>query len=193
MPIESDETAAPGAAAPAPSPIGSLVARRAIYSRNGVAWASARAWRHGSKAGDVQALKAAKRNVDQAVIDGAATELAALARLLFGPLQGWAVSTVAVGHSRRPDSFAVRLAQAAAAALVLPFEKMFADRFVEGVSHPKEFSKLPPLSRLVAPAIPVLLVDDVATSGWHIEEAVSNLRSCGVACFAMSWISGSVK
>ena len=53
--------------------------------------------------------------------------------------------------------------------------------------------KLPPLQRLVTPASNVLLIDDVATSGWPIEEAVKNLRNCGVAWFAASWISGTVK
>ena len=113
--------------------------------------------------------------------------------MLFGPLRGWTVSTVAVDHSRRPDSFAVRLAQGVAAELDLRFAKIFADRFVAGVSHPKEFSKLPPLQRAVDPTEPVLLVDDVATSGWHLEEAITNLRGCGIACLAVTWISGTIR
>ena len=174
------------------SPIGSLVARRAVYSRKAVAWISARAWRTDMIPSDVRALKAAKQNVDPVVIARAALEVAALAKMLFGALPGFMVSTVAVGHSRRPDSFSVRLAAAGAKRLELPFEKLFADRHVSGVSHPKELKKLPPLQRLTTPTANVLLVDDVATSGWHIEEAVNDLRGCGVACFAVSWISGTV-
>jgi hypothetical protein len=173
-------------------PIGSLVARRAVYSRNAVAWISARAWRTDMKPRDVRALKAAEQNVDPVVIARAAIEVADLAKMLFAPLPGFMVSTVAVGHSRRPDSFSVRLAAAVAKRLELPFEKLFADRYVSGVSHPKELKKLPPLQRLVTPTANVLLVDDVATSGWHIEDAAHNLRGCGVAYFAVSWISGTV-
>jgi len=38
---------------------------------------------------------------------------------------------------------------------------------------------------LALPATPVLLTDDVATSGWHLEEAVTNLRAGGAMCIAM--------
>ncbi|WKA31589.1 hypothetical protein [Bradyrhizobium roseum] len=145
------------------------------------------------KQSDIRALRTAKQNVDEGVIAGAATEVAELVGALFGPLNSWLVSTVAVGHSRRPDSFAVRLAAAVALELRLPFDKIFADRFVDGVSHPKEFRKLPALQRVLDPQSPVLLIDDVATSGWHIEEAVNSLRAFGVGCFAVCWISGTLK
>ncbi|BCH32623.1 hypothetical protein MesoLjLc_45530 [Mesorhizobium sp. L-8-10] len=180
-------------AAPPASPLGSLVSRRAIYTRNGVAWLSVRAWSHKARQHDIAVMRAAKRALDPQVIAGAADELAHFAGLCLGPLPGWLVSTVAVGHSRRPDSFAVRLAEGVAERLGMPFEKIFADRFVEGVSHPKEFSKLPPLERLAEPNRPVLLIDDVATSGWHIEEALTDIRRAGVPALALAWISGTVK
>lgn len=173
-------------------PFGSLAARRAIYSRNSVAWISLRSWRKDAKRRDIRALKVAKETVDPVVITGAAAEVADLVKLLLGGAPGFTVSTVAVGHSRRPDSFAVRMAEAAAAELDLPFVKIFADRFVKGVSHPKELKKLRPLERLALPATPVLLVDDVATSGWHLEEAVTHLRAAGVPCLAIAWISGTI-
>lgn len=172
--------------------LGSLAARRAIYSRNSVAWISLRSWRKDVKRRDIRALKLAKEAVDPVVIAGAAAEVAGLVKLLLGGAPGFTVSTVAVGHSRRPDSFAVRMAEAAAAELELPFVKIFADRFVNGVSHPKELKKLRPLERLALPATPVLLVDDVASSGWHLEEAVTNLRAAGVTCLAIAWISGTI-
>lgn len=180
-------------AASTPNPLGGLVARRAYYARNGVIWSSVRAWRSDVKRQDVAALRAAKAAVDDATIASAAVEIAAFLRSLFGNLRGWTVSTVAVGHSRRPDSFAVRLAARVAIELDLEFAKIFADRFVSGVSHPKEFDKLPPLTCILTPTAPVLLIDDVATSGWHLEEAVNDIRGRGVACVAIAWISGNVK
>lgn len=141
---------------------------------------------------DIRALKLAKETVDPAIIAGAAAEVANLVKLFLGGAPGFSVSTVSVGHFRRPDSFAVRMAAAAAAELDQPFVKIFADRFVKGVSHPKELKKLRPLERLVLPATPVLLVDDVATSGWHLEEAMTNLRAAGVPCLAIAWISRTI-
>jgi hypothetical protein len=116
--------------------------------------------------------------------------VADLVKLLLGRAPGFTVFTVAVGHSRRPDSFAVRLA---AAELDLPFAKILADRFAKGVSHPKELKKLRPLERLTLPTTPVPLIDDVATSGWHLEETVTNLRAAIVTCLAIAWISGTIR
>jgi orotate phosphoribosyltransferase len=39
---------------------------------------------------------------------------------------------------------------------------------------------------------PVLLVDDVATSGQHIEEAAHLLREAGANVLAVAWIGGDV-
>jgi predicted amidophosphoribosyltransferase len=45
--------------------------------------------------------------------------------------------------------------------------------------------------RLVASVTgPVLLTDDVATSGRHIEEAVGLLRKADAAAMAIAWIGG---
>jgi hypothetical protein len=63
------------------------------------------------------------------------------------------------------------------------------------VSHPKEFNRIPPLERsdaFGAAASPVLIVDDLATSGWHLEEALTNARDGGLSAVGAAWISGSV-
>lgn len=182
-----------GGEAEAASPLGSLVARRMIYARKGVAWASSRAWRHDVKRADIDALRAVKARLDRDVIAGAAKDVSALVGLLFGSLPGWMVSTTAVGHSRRPDSFAVRLAEAVAGDLGRPFAKVFSDRFVTGSSHPKGFANLPVLQLCREVMSPVLLVDDVATSGWHMEEALTKLRGLGVSSFGAVWICGTVR
>ncbi|UFW75494.1 phosphoribosyltransferase [Bradyrhizobium sp. WU425] len=177
----------------AEEPFFPLTSRRALYSRKGITWAAARAWRSDSKKADIEWLKAAKASLDPRAIDGGADDVSRLAGDLFGALSGWTVSSTAVGHSRRPDSFAVRLAEGVAARLSLPFVKVFADRFVSGVSHPKEFRNLPPLQLQSGIGTPILLVDDVATSGWHMEEAANVLRPFGYPVFGSVWISGAVK
>ena len=93
-----------------------------------VASISARSWRKDVKWRDIRALKVAKETVGPVVITGAAAGVADLVKLLLGGAPGFTVSTVAVGHSRRSDSFSVRLAAAAAAELELPFAKIFVDR-----------------------------------------------------------------
>ena len=179
-------------AAPGEPAVGSLVWRPAFRSRNSVAYLVTRAWRADAKKTDIGTLKAVKRCCDPAVIGAAAADVATVARTLGGPLTGWTVTTVPCGHSRRPDCFGKQLAQAVAQQLGLPFLQVWADRFVSGVSHPKEFAKLPPLDWQAEPPGPMLLVDDVATSGWHIEEGLTALRGRGVATLGLVWIGGEV-
>jgi hypothetical protein len=95
-----------------------------------------------------------------------------------------AITCVPCGHSRRPDCFGKRLAQGVAELLGLPFVQVFADRFCTGVSHPKEYSKLPPPEQIADPVPSMLLIDDLATSGWHVEEALTALRKLGVSASA---------
>jgi orotate phosphoribosyltransferase len=42
-------------------------------------------------------------------------------------------------------------------------------------------------------ATAMLVIDDLATSGWHIEEALTRIREFGVAAFGAVWISGTTK
>jgi hypothetical protein len=187
----------PKAPQPAPdaphSPLGGLAYRPALYRRNQVSWCSVRSWKADAKRADLAQLKLCKAAVDPNVIHAAASETAALVRLLFGQITGWITTAVACGHSRRPDCFGKRLGQSVAQALEAPFVEIFEDRFVAGVSHPKEFKKLPPLVLKSLPAVPVLVVDDLATSGWHIEEALGRICAFGQPAFGAVWIAGTVK
>jgi orotate phosphoribosyltransferase len=38
----------------------------------------------------------------------------------------------------------------------------------------------------------MIVVDDLATSGWHVEESLNALRSLGVSASAFVWITGTV-
>jgi hypothetical protein len=172
--------------------LGSLVYRPMVFRRNEVGWIAACAWRSTAKADDLAALKRAKREIDQRLIAAAGELTATLIRRLRGEPAADAVTCIPCGHSRRPDCFGKRLAQSVAERLGLPFLQVFADRFCEGVSHPKEFRKLPPLQQIADPLPSMLMVDDLSVSGWHIEESLLALGRLGVAASAFVWISGSV-
>jgi hypothetical protein len=172
--------------------LGSLVYRPNVFRRNEIAWIAACAWRNAAKADDLTSLKRAKREIDQMLIGEASEVIAALIRQLRGEPAADAITCIPCGHSRRPDCFGKRLAQGVARVLDLPFLQVFADRFCEGVSHPKEFRKLPPLEQIAEPLPSMLVVDDLSVSGWHVEESLLALRGRGVAASAVVWISGSV-
>jgi hypothetical protein len=70
--------------------------------------------------------------------------------------------------------------------------QIFADRPCSGVSHPKEFAKLQPLEPIADPCKSMILIDDLATSGWHVEESLTALRGLGASASAFVWITGAV-
>jgi adenine/guanine phosphoribosyltransferase-like PRPP-binding protein len=72
----------------------------------------------------------------------------------------------------------------------LPVIQAFINEPLDGVSHPKQNLKRPPLKLVRIINDPVLLVDDVATSGAHIEEAVSLLKPACGAVLPVVWIGG---
>lgn len=169
-----------------------LVARPALRSRNAVGYITIRSWRNEDRKAQLRAFKEVKAQQDADLVGVAAGEIAAFLRKYI-PVRGAIVTSVPCGHSRRPDCFGKRLAQAVGSEVGMPFVRVWADRFCKGVSHPKEFSKLPPLEWIAVPDRLVIVVDDVATSGWHLEEAVSSLSAKGVSAMAVAWIGGSVE
>jgi len=172
--------------------LGSLVYRPTVFRRNDVLWIAACAWRTRAKADDIAELKRAKRELDPVLIGNVADSVSTLIRQLYGGRSANAITTVPCGHSRRPDCFGKRLAQAVGRSLGLPFLQVFADRPCSGVSHPKEFRKLPPLQQIADPRSSMILVDDLATSGWHVEESLTALRRLGASTSAFVWIGGTV-
>jgi hypothetical protein len=150
---------------------------------------SAYRWKAGCKEDGLAALKWAKQELDLKIIDEAALSLAALIGELFGDQPAEGVTNVPCGHSRRTDCFGKRLAQAVAAHLQIKFVEVFADRPRPGVSHPKQSANVTPLRQIGTPPGSVFVVDDLATSGQHLEESTLAPRQLGVTASALSWIS----
>jgi hypothetical protein len=174
--------------------IGHTVWRPMVFSRHEVSWVACRAWRWSTKQADLAVFRAAKRDGAPAVIQAAAGEVALLVGRLFGSLPGWSVVPMPCGNSGTAECFGKKLARESAAALGLPFAQVFEDRLVEGgSSHPQRYARLGPLVWRDRPMGPVLLVDDLATTGLHVEQALGVLRGEGIAALAMVWISGDVK
>ena len=170
-----------------------LIYRPSVFRRNEMRWISVFKWRAGRKAHGLTALRRAKQTLDRQVISEAAVSIAALACELFGDHPADAVTSVPCGHSRRPDCFGKQLAQKGCLNLQLRFVQIFADRPAVGGSHPKQNRQLTPLVQIGRPPQSILLVDDLATSGVHLEELTIALRKLGVSGPAMAWISGLIK
>jgi hypothetical protein len=168
-----------------------IVYRPAIYRRNGIRWISVYAWRSRRQTRGLAELKKAKAAPDPSLVTTAATPTARLVAEIFGDRPTDAITCIPCGHSKRADCFAKQIAQVVAELLDIPFVQLFADRPAPGASHPKTCASVPPLQQIAALPPSVIIVDDVATSGWHIEDAMVRLRGLGVKASAVAWISGA--
>jgi hypothetical protein len=174
----------------APGDAGGLVWAPRLRNRLGAMWLTARRW-GAAKEDQVAWLRHSKHVSDPSVLHAAASDIVRLVEAMYAP-KGWMVASVACGHSKRPDCFAARLGDQVAERLGLERRKCWEDRYVSGSSHPRENARLPAL--VFASDLPsgtVLVVDDVSTSGFHIHEALSGLRSRGVCALGVTWVDGS--
>jgi predicted amidophosphoribosyltransferase len=84
----------------------------------------------------------------------------------------------------------LKIARALGQELFLPVIQAFIPQPAKGVSHPKENLNRPALVVARTIAEPTLLIDDVATSGAHIEEATKLLKPTSKAVMSIVWIGG---
>jgi hypothetical protein len=160
----------------------------AVRARNGISYLTARRFSAQNRLGSIRALKRLKASATDHETGLAAAEIALVWMLLTGNPGGWTVTNIAAGHSGG-NSFGARLAVAVAERLALSYLQVWRDRPIKGVSHPKEFRGLPPLGMVAKPVGATLVIDDVATSGYHLEEAIKALRSPGIPAAGIAWIS----
>ncbi|BBK33428.1 hypothetical protein STHU_40620 [Allostella humosa] len=170
-----------------------LLWRPALRHRGGFAYLTVRSWRASTRIEDLADFRREKRLKRPELIGLAADEVAGELAALLQPRPPWIVTAVAPGHSRERLSWAVLLAIAVAERLKLPFVELFHTRPVNGSSHPRQNLALPPLEWAATPANPAIVVDDVATSGWHMAEALGALRDCGIPAIGAAWIAGIVR
>lgn len=176
-----------------PAVFGSLLYRPHVRSRHGVAFIVVRSWLATARAQDLWQLKLIKAELPPEMIAAIAGDIAAAVTSLTGSLFR-AVVPVTCGHSNRPDCFSFRLGLAVAGLLGIEFSPCFKPRLVKGSSHPQENAKLPPLEFMTSPpAAPSLLLDDVTTSGFHMEEALIALRGRGTPALGVAWVGGTIR
>lgn len=166
-----------------------LIRQTRLLRRGDVPYHALRRWRASVKDVQLAALKALKADPPAAFVDAVAEELAAAARSLFGKETVQAVVAVPCGNSG-PECLARRLAAAVAARLDLVHIEAFEPLAPSGGSHPQGNVRREKM-RLATPVTkPVLLIDDVATSGAHLAEAALLLKSAGAAAvLPMAWVA----
>lgn len=168
--------------------LSTLIEQKRLLRRGPVAYHALYRWRSTVKDAQIAALKALKRDPGDAFLDAVAEKMSAGAGALFGTGTFRAVVPVPCGNSGE-NCLSMRLAQLIAVRLGVDFIDAFEPQPRTGGSHPKSNLRRAAMRLKVKPKVPVLLIDDVATSGAHIEEAALSLRRTAPAVLPLVWIA----
>lgn len=165
-----------------------LIAQHRVLRRGSITYHALARWRSSIREWQIQALRALKAEPPTSLIDRVGSQIASTASEMFGTDTYRLVVPVACGNSG-PDCFAFRLAQDVARKLDVEFLHAFDTMPTSGASHPRRNAARPRMQTRAAPSEALLLIDDVATSGAHLEEAVKLLRKTAPAVVPMVWIA----
>ena len=165
-----------------------LIRQKRLLRRGPVAYHAIARWRASVKDTQIAALKALKRDPKDLFLNTVVDELALAAGALFGSQTFRAITHVPCGNSG-PQCLAAQLAQRLAIKLNVEFIDAFEPIPPSGGSHPRGNLRRQAMKLRTAPTVPILLIDDVATSGAHIEEAAVLLRAAAPAVLPLVWIA----
>ncbi|MBR2536622.1 MAG: hypothetical protein IKE66_11175 [Hyphomicrobium sp.] len=169
--------------------LSTLLNRTSIRNRKDVAFITLRTWSKTIKDHQIKALTIAKKNPDGNFVDAIAEEIAQQVRKIFGNPRFSVVVPVPCGHSKEHECLSVQIARRVAQLLEVPFDRVFEHVDREGTSHPRKNVMLkPPKLKSTQKFESVLVLDDVATSGRHIELSVMSLRRIADHIAALAWI-----
>ncbi len=166
-----------------------LIRAQRLNRRNQTSYVGVRRWRSAIKQHQIAALRALKSDPPTAFVNAVVAELADAVRTVYGAPEGVVVVPVPCGHSG-PGCLSGRLAQGLADILGVTMVEAFDPIDVaRGSSHPRRNAARPSM-RLAHPVDKtVILVDDVASSGSHIDEAATLLRRTALAVWPVAWIA----
>ncbi len=166
-----------------------LISRKRLLARNGASYLALRQWRKSIKPYQLKALQAIKSDDAPISIEAIAVEMVRQIESVYGKLFNTLVP-VPGGSSGRKKSFSVLIAERVAHGLKIPCRDILIPATVaKGASHPKKSVILQPYKLSEQLDGNVLIVDDVASSGKHIELATNAIKDTANYCTAVVWIA----
>lgn len=167
-----------------------LVPRRLLRSRKSAHYVTLRSWKKSVKDTQIAALRSLKLQLPPKAVAAIAAEIAVAVQDLYPGIMFTAVVPVPCGSSGHQRCLSFQLAQEVSKALGVQLCRALSSSGSAGTSHPKQSARLTKFEVEEAVSGQVLLVDDVVTSGQHIELAMKALRSRGAIPLAIAWIGG---
>jgi predicted amidophosphoribosyltransferase len=164
-----------------------LVHRPRLLKRKKQPYLAVRSWRKTVKPQQLEALKALKAECPDSFVELVAADLAETILQTYGRANHCVVVPMPCGNSG-PGCLSCKLGEAVARRLQIECVHAFADIPTTGTSHPRRNINRPKMKCLRRIEKHVILIDDVATSGAHIEEACK-LLSDACAIWPVVWIA----
>jgi predicted amidophosphoribosyltransferase len=168
-----------------------LVRCNSLRSRNCICYMSLYRWRSSIKKYQVSALRYLKNSDSSFIAEKIAADMYSSMESLFGSPKFDFIVPVPCGHSGEQQCLSAKLAIELSKMMRKPVKFALSQIAQTGSSHPKANICHPPMKLDFPLNGSVLLVDDVATSGRHLEEASLLLRSPQTSVFAVAWIGGN--
>lgn len=168
-----------------------LTTQSVLHKRGSCRYLTVRSWRSAIKDYQIVALKALKVAPPSTFIEFGAQEIAAAARETFGVAHLKAIVPIPGGNSGLTKSLSVLLAERVGAILGVPINELLIGEAMRlSASTPRKSAGLKPYGLRAQPPEAVLLVDDVASSGRHLELGADALRKGGASVNCVAWIGG---
>jgi predicted amidophosphoribosyltransferase len=164
-----------------------LVHRPRLLKRKKQPYLAVRSWRKSIKPQQLEALKALKAECPDSFVELVAADLAETILQTYGRVNHCVVVPMPCGNSG-PGCLSCRLGESVARRLDVECIHAFADIPTTGSSHPRKNINRPKMKCLRRVEKHVILIDDVATSGAHIEEACK-LLSDACAIWPVVWVA----
>ena len=166
-----------------------LPKKPAIKSRDGVSFLVIRRWKSQLKDTQIAAMQGLKVSSQSSTAIFAATEIVEVITQLLPVSSFAAIVPIPGGSSGIANSLSVQIAEQVAFQLNLPLRKcLIAEHVQIGSSHPKKSYKLKPYTVEGKYNDRVLLIDDIATTGTHLEKASKALIKAGSQAVSVAWI-----
>ncbi len=166
-----------------------LISKQRLLGRNGAAYLALRQWRKPIKHYQIKAMEAIKASDEHISLEEVATEMATAVKKIYGNLFT-VIVPIPGGSSGKAKSFSVALAETMARKMQIPCKDILVGQLVaKGASHPRKSASLKPYTLREKVSGHILVVDDIATSGRHIELAIEALKPNSDFCAAVAWIS----
>ncbi|HRD74436.1 MAG TPA: hypothetical protein PK264_00635 [Hyphomicrobiaceae bacterium] len=165
-----------------------LKTTRSLKSRRKTSYLTLRTWQTSIKKFQISAIKSLKKQPSPEFVSAIASEFINASQMLVGTKGIDTVVPMPCGHSRSDECLSVRIARRIAEAYPLTFHMAFKSVHRSGSSHPRRNVDLPAFKLVSPPSGNVLLVDDIATTGTHIEKAKEILLKQARNVLAIAWI-----